>query len=202
MTTLLNTFFKGLLAFLPIFLTVYAVIAFGAWLNRMTSRLLDWFAPGLPDVPGLGIAIGVVAIFVLGVMVSSRLTRWVYNLVESPLRHLPVVKDLYAALKQLTVLLSRDTDDDTGQVVSVKHPDLDVTMVGIVMRSDVAELDDAIATSGTVAVYLPMSYQIGGFTLFVPRAWVTAVDMSVEAAMRNALTGWTKGESKPLPSRR
>lgn len=190
--TLLNTFFKGLLAFLPIFLTVYAVYAFGVWLNRMSSRFIAWLGPGVPDVPGIGIAIGFAAIFLLGVLVSSRMTRWIYNLAETPLRHLPVVKDLYAALKQLTVLLARDAEDDTGQVVSVRHPDLDATMIGIVTRSDVESLDDALAASGSVAVYLPMSYQIGGFTLFVPREWVTPVDMSVEVAMRNALTGWTK----------
>lgn len=193
MNAIVKTFFKGLLAFLPIFLTVYAVYYFGDWLNRMSSRLLQWMAPGLPDVPGLGIAIGFAAIFVLGILVSSRLTSWIYTLVESPLRHLPVIKELYTALKQLTTFLTPNKDDDAGQVVSVRHPDLDVALVGLMMRSDVDGLDDAIASGDKVAVYLPMSYQIGGYTLFLPRAWVTPVDMKVEEAMRQSLTGWVRG---------
>ncbi len=194
MNALIKTFFKGLLAFLPIFLTLYAAYYLADWLNRVSNAALSWLVPGLPDLPGLGIVIGVAAIFGLGVLVSSRLTRWIYHLVETPLRHLPVIKDLYTALKQLTTLLAPQDADGTGQVVSVRLPDQPVTMVGLMMRGDVAALDDAIAEDGMVAVYLPMSYQIGGFTVFVPRDWVTPIDMSVESAMRNALTGWVKGE--------
>ena len=190
MRTLMGTFLKGLLAFLPVFLTVYCAYAFGNWLNDVSNRAVQWLAPGLPDVPGLGIVLGAIAIFALGVLVSSRLTSWIYKWVESPLRHLPVVKDLYSALKQLTVLLAPQDQEHMGKVVSVKHPDLEMNMVGLMMRNDVEDLDDAIASQGMVAVYLPMSYQIGGYTVFVPREWVTVVDMPVETAMKNALTGW------------
>lgn len=191
----INTFLKGLLAFLPVFLTVYSAYYFGNWLNDIANRGIHWLAPGLPDVPGLGIVIGIIAIYVLGVVVTSRLTRWIYKLIESPLRHLPVVKDLYTALKQLTALLTPQEKDELGKVVSVKHPDLSMRMVGLMMRSDVDNLDDAIASKDMVAVYFPMSYQIGGYTVFVPREWVSVVDMTVEAAMRNALTGWMKEET-------
>ncbi|MEQ8234430.1 MAG: DUF502 domain-containing protein [Gammaproteobacteria bacterium] len=203
MKTLVNTFLKGLLAFLPIFLTGYAVYAFGQWLNRISNAAIQWFAPDLPDVPGLGIVIGVIAICALGVLVTSRVTRWIYTIIETPLRLLPVIKDLYSALKQLTALVAPDEGDDTGQVVAVAHPEHPVRLVGLMMRSDVSRLDDAIASEGMVAVYFPMSYQIGGYTLFVPRAWVTPLDMTVEEAMRNALTGWVRGEEArgPRPQR-
>lgn len=194
----MGTFLKGLLAFLPVFLTIYCAYAFGNWLNDVSNRAMQWLAPGLPDVPGLGIVLGAIAIFALGVLVSSRLTRWIYKWIESPLRHLPVVKDLYSALKQLTVLLAPQDQENMGKVVSVKHPNLDVNMVGLMMRSDVEDLDDAIATQGMVAVYFPMSYQIGGYTVFVPREWVTAVDMPVETAMKNALTGWMGDDANTI----
>jgi len=35
-----------------------------------------------------------------------------------------------------------------------------------------------------VAVYLPMGYMIGGYTVFVPADWVQPIAMSVEEAMR------------------
>jgi uncharacterized membrane protein len=40
-----------------------------------------------------------------------------------------------------------------------------------------------------VAVYLPMSYQIGGHTLYLSRDRIEATDLTVEAAMRIVLTG-------------
>jgi uncharacterized membrane protein len=193
MRTLLKTFLNGLLAFLPVFLTVYAVYYFGDWLDRVSSDLAHAAAPGLPSFPGIGIAVGIVFIFCLGLLVSSRLTRWIYNLVEIPLKHLPVVKELYVALKQLTVFLTPDDDAPAEQVVSVRHPGLDMSVVGLMTRRDVDGLDDHIAAGDHVAVYLPMSYQIGGYTLFIPRDWVTPLDMSVDAAMRSALTGWMPG---------
>jgi uncharacterized membrane protein len=195
MRTLFNVFLTGLLAVLPVFLTIYCTYYFASWLNGVSNRAMQWFAPDLPNVPGLGIVIAVLAIFVIGVLVSSRLTRWIYKLIESPLRNFPVVKDLYSALKQLTVLLTPQDKSAEGKVVRVKHPGLAVHMVGLMMRSDVRGLDTVIAADDMVAVYFPMSYQIGGYTAFVPRDWVTVVDMPVEEAMRNALTGWMKDDS-------
>lgn len=39
-----------------------------------------------------------------------------------------------------------------------------------------------------VAVYLPMSYMIGGYTLLIPRSQITPIDLSFEDAMRFAVT--------------
>ena len=196
MRTFFKIFLRGVLAFLPIFLTLYAVWHLGRWLNEVTHKLMAWLLPGAPDLPGIGIVVGIVVISALGVLVSSRMTSWVYRLVEAPLRHTPIVKDLYAALKQLTTLLSPRQDTGEGRVVTVSHPALPVSIVGLMTRSSVADLPDGIAPDDTVAVYLPMSYQIGGYTLFVPRDWVKALDMPVETAMRNALTGWVETEHR------
>jgi uncharacterized membrane protein len=38
MRTLMGTFLKGLLAFLPVFLTVYCAYVFGNWLNDVSNR--------------------------------------------------------------------------------------------------------------------------------------------------------------------
>jgi uncharacterized membrane protein len=45
-----------------------------------------------------------------------------------------------------------------------------------------------------VAVYLPMSYQIGGYTIYLPRSRVSETELSVEQAMRIALTGGVRGK--------
>jgi uncharacterized membrane protein len=39
-----------------------------------------------------------------------------------------------------------------------------------------------------VAVYLPLSYSMGGFTIMVQRTDVRRLDMTVEEAMRFAIT--------------
>jgi uncharacterized membrane protein len=37
-------------------------------------------------------------------------------------------------------------------------------------------------------VYLPMSYQIAGFTVFVPRDWLEPIDLPFEDSVRLVLT--------------
>jgi len=196
MQVIISTFLRGLLAFLPIFITIYAVYHIGIWLNRVCNEFLALIAPDLGDIPGLGIAIGVAAIFLFGLVVSSRLTRWVYRLVETPLRHLPVIKELYIALKQLTNFLSSDEKGAASQVVSVHHPDRDFALIGLLMREETGSIGFQEHHQDRVAVYLPMSYQIGGFTVFVPRQWVRNVDLPVEVALRETLTGWMDQSAK------
>jgi uncharacterized membrane protein len=64
----------------------------------------------------------------------------------------------------------------------------DLRVMGFVTRSDLAGLPAGISEPGMIAVYMPMSYQIGGYTALVPRASVQAVDMTLEEAMRFILT--------------
>ncbi len=48
-----------------------------------------------------------------------------------------------------------------------------------------------------VAVYLPMSYQVGGFTLFMPRSKLQPVDIPVDEALRFALTAGMSAQAEP-----
>ena len=60
---------------------------------------------------------------------------------------------------------------------------------------------DASDGEELVAVYLPMSYMVGGYTLFLPRAQVTEVDWSFEDAMRFTLTaGVSQSQARPRSS--
>ena len=48
-----------------------------------------------------------------------------------------------------------------------------------------------------VAVYMPMSYQIGGYTLFLPRSCLTPLDIPFEQAMKLVLTGSVTKDREP-----
>ena len=62
-------------------------------------------------------------------------------------------------------------------------------MLGFVTRDDLPELEKQAGGVDLVAVYFPLSYMLGGVTLYLPKNAVGPVDMPVEAAMRLALTG-------------
>ena len=69
----------------------------------------------------------------------------------------------------------------------VTVPGLEAQLLGFVTLDDHRDLPFA-APEHTVAVYFPMSYQIGGYTLFLPRARLKPLDMSMEDAMRFVVT--------------
>jgi uncharacterized membrane protein len=71
-------------------------------------------------------------------------------------------------------------------------------LLGFITRSDFSDLPPGVGKEGEVAVYLPMSYQVGGYTILVPRSRVTAVDMSREEALRFLLTAGIKAQDKSI----
>ena len=189
MKRLSQYFFRGLIAFLPVALTVYVLILFVTWAERSAMALLR---PVTGDfyLPGLGIALGALLILGLGVLISlpsaPRLLSWV----ELPFTNLPVVKSIYSSLKNFADYFSPH-EQDAQQVVLLKMPGHELSTVGLVTRQSMKGLPQGLAElEDQVAVYLPMGYMIGGYTVFVPRSWTTPVDMSVEEAMRMALVAF------------
>ena len=84
-----------------------------------------------------------------------------------------------------------------GKVVLVQLPGQSFQLVGFVTREQFDDLPLTPKADDAVAVYMPMSYQIGGYTLFLPRDCLTPLDMPFEQAMRMVVTGWvTKRRSE------
>ena len=73
------------------------------------------------------------------------------------------------------------------QVVAVRVQDM--RLIGFVTTEDVRGLPPSPEGEKLVAVYLPMSYGIGGYTVYLPKALVEPLDMSLEDAMRLTLIG-------------
>jgi uncharacterized membrane protein len=186
MKRLYQYFFRGLITFLPLALTVYVLVLFVTWIEGTAMWLVRPLI-GEYYLPGLGIALGILLILALGILISQPITARLLSWVELPFTNLPVVKSIYSSLKNFADYFAPH-EQDTQQVVLLQWPDNGLSIVGLVTRQSMyglpkglRELDDR------VAVYLPMGYMIGGYTVFVPRSWTRPIDMTVEEAMRSAL---------------
>lgn len=186
-----KTFFRGILVLLPLLLTLYPLFYFFNWLNTISNSWIQYLFPRMTAPPGTGIVLGIITIFLLGLLMSSRFVRHLYAWFEDLLLHIPLVKSLYSAIKELTRYLSPDSGrKKADKVVVVTMPDSDIEIIGFVMSSDLSAMPDEVDKKDRVAVYFPMSYQVGGYTLFLPKSWLKNTDMSVEDAMKNVLMGW------------
>ncbi|PKO64981.1 MAG: hypothetical protein CVU23_08185 [Betaproteobacteria bacterium HGW-Betaproteobacteria-17] len=183
-------FFRGLITALPLGLTVYLLYVFLSWSESVAMQLIRPFI-GRLYVPGMGLLLGITGIILLGMLMSQRGMGKLLSLVELPFTNLPVVKSIYSSLKSFADYFSPHRNQAAQQtVVALKLPGQPLELVGLVTRQSVGDLPVGFLQGDRVAVYLPMGYMIGGYTVFVPREWVQPIDMSVEEAMRSALFAW------------
>lgn len=182
-------FFRGLIAFLPVALTVYLLFLF---ISGAESIALWLIRPLIGDfyLPGVGLLFGIALIMVLGFLVSQPLASRLLSWVELPFTKLPVVKSIYSSLKNFADYFTPNESGSQQQVVLLQIPGQDLSIVGLVTRQSMEGLPQAMANADRVAVYLPMGYMIGGYTVFVPRSWTQPLDMTVEEAMRSSLIAW------------
>jgi uncharacterized membrane protein len=193
-------FFRGLITALPLGLTVYLLVVFLSWSETLAMQLIRPFV-GKYYVPGMGLLLGIIGIFLLGVLVSQRNMGKLLSLVELPFTNLPVVKSIYTSLKSFADYFAPQRNPSPLQtVVTLKIPGQDLEMVGLITRQSVNDLPAGFLQGDRVAVYLPMGYMIGGYTVFVPRAWVQPISISVEEAMRAALFSWMSTASRDDPA--
>jgi uncharacterized membrane protein len=190
-----NTVLKGLVAILPIGLTLYIVYWLAVAAERLVSRLIKLLLPDQYYWPGLGLIAGLSLLYVVGLAVNAYVVRRVLRLGDDVLARIPVVKTIYVATRDfMRFLPSSGKGSDLKRVVLV--PFGPGKVIGFVTSESGSLLGDAHAQEGTVAVYLPMSYMVGGYTVFVPREVLEPTSLSVEAGMRLALMGGVQSERR------
>jgi uncharacterized membrane protein len=196
MKRLSQYFLRGLITILPLGLTVYLLYALVAWSESLAMQFIRPIV-GNFYIPGLGLILTAALIILAGFLISRDATARLLSWVELPFTNTPVVKSVYNSLKSFADYFSPQHRSETPQqVVIVRMPDYPVEIVGLITRNHLYGLPAGFLPGDRVAVYLPMSYMIGGYSLFVPREWLTPINMSVEEAMRSSLIAWMATRNK------
>jgi uncharacterized membrane protein len=162
----------------------------GITTENLLSKPIKWLL-GEAYWPGMGLVTGFLLLFMVGLAVNAFIVRRVLGMGEELLLRVPVVKTVYSAIRDMTRLVN--TDKKKGDLDRVVTLDLGFgRLIGFVTQEHAKTLgiggDDDL-----VAVYLPMSYQIGGYTIYISRSRVVETDLTVEQAMRIVLTGGVRG---------
>ncbi len=189
-------FITGLFTVLPVLATAYLIVWFFAGAERLVSAQVKWLIPDERYLAGMGIAVALVVVFLIGILMHVWLFRELFSRTERVLLEIPLVRSIYAALRDLLGLFARHGDEPPMQVVAVKLPGSGMRLLGFVTRTDFSNLPEGIGRDGEVAVYLPMSYTIGGYTVFLPRESVTPIDMSHEEAMKFVVTAGIRSSAE------
>ncbi len=189
----LRIFLSGVMVVAPFAVTAYVIWWAGTAMDGLVRSGLGAFWPSVEDwwFHGLGVILAIVGIYFIGLLTRLWGFRWVLGLIERIFSRLPGIKSIYESVRDILNLFGGGASK-TGKAVLYRVPGTEIDLLGIRTSTN------PVATEGSdkVAVYLPMSYMIGGPTVYVSPDSLEPVDMSVEEAMKvAAIAGASTGKT-------
>ncbi|NND43703.1 MAG: DUF502 domain-containing protein [Xanthomonadales bacterium] len=181
-------FLKGLAVVIPVALTLAILWWMATSSERLLGGLLTRLLPEGWYVPGMGLLSALAIIVLVGLLSHILIVQRLFEVWENLVRRVPLAKTIYVAIKDFMGYFSPGQENRFSKVVLVQLPGQAFQLLGFVTRESFQDIPLEPAAEDPVAVYMPMSYQIGGYTLYLPRACLTPVDMPFEEAMRLAVT--------------
>lgn len=172
MQKLFTNFLKGILILAPMLVTV--------WVIYTVFTKIDGLL-GIP-IPGLGFAVTIIFIILVGALASNIFFNRIFGYFEKALTRLPVVKLLYFSIKDLIgafvgekkmfnrPVMVAMTHLPQGPELAPAAPGDDIKLLGFVTSDTLESIPEA---GDRVAVYMPQSYNMGGYMMLVPRDRIT-----------------------------
>lgn len=180
----------GLFIVGPLGATIWVIVVVGQFAGKLGRGVF-----GITQLPveskwePLASALGVVAvlifIYLVGVMADFWMFGRFFNWVDEMLSSLPGIKTVYESVRDLMKLFGQSSGRRRGRPVLFKPEGSSYAMLGIVTNENPKV---CVGGEKRVVVFLPMGYMIGGPTVLARPCDLTPLDMSVESAMKLAIT--------------
>lgn len=180
-------FITGLLVLVPLFITVWVISGLVGMMDQSLLLLPETWRPkaqlGL-DIPGMGAILTLLIIFVTGVIATNFFGKRLILVWEAILARVPVVKSIYASVKQVSDTLFSDSGNAFRQAVLVQFPRPGVWTIAFVTGKPGGDVANHLS-GDYLSVYVPTTPNpTGGYFLMLPRADVVELDMSVDEALK------------------
>jgi len=191
---ILKPLLKGSLVVFPVLITIWVIWSLVRWIDDLGQKALEPFLLDHLIFPGSGLIIVAVILVTVGLLFQFNYINWVFTKIEKYLMKFPLVKTVYSAMKDLAGMFDNNQNKDQQVVlVNMQATGLGYIVGMITNQTLPSAINNTFSQTQTgenelVAVYLPMSYMVGGYTVLVEKDKVKVIDWSFEEAMRFALT--------------
>lgn len=144
---------------------------------------------GLFHLSAIAVLAIVVLLYFLGRFVTARIGAWIVHKIETAvLGRLPVVRNVYASVKQVTDFIFSERTVEYNRVVAVQYPRRGVWSLGFVTGDSLLEVT-AAAGEPMLTVLMPTSpMPMTGFTINVPRREILDLNITVDQAFQYCLS--------------
>lgn len=179
-------FLSGVLVVVPVILT-YIVLKFlfdsvdGA-LQPIINSSLGYY------VPGLGILITLLLIFLAGVLTRNFIGAWLYRMGDDILARVPIIRPIYSSAKQLLVAITKPSMSSFKEVALIEYPRLGC--YALVFVSNRLTLDTDGEPRRFASVFVPSTpTPVTGWTVLVPVDDLMVLRMTIEEAVKFLVSG-------------
>jgi uncharacterized membrane protein len=185
MKILIKSFINGILTIVPILLVFYVIYKIFMFLDGILGNALK---PYLKEsyIPGIGLLLTIALITLLGWLSTKFITGTFFKVIDRLLEQIPFVKTIYSVTKD-TVHSFLGEKKSFSTVVFISHAGSEMKSIGFLTSEDLQNFYAPL--SNYVAVYIPQTFQVAGFTVLVPKASVEIIDIKPEEAMKFILSG-------------
>ncbi|MEE2524981.1 DUF502 domain-containing protein [Hyphobacterium sp. HN65] len=183
-----NSLLTGIVVALPVTVTVWLIYTFVNFVDRVIKPLIpEQYNPEtyLPfALPGLGVVVAVVGLTLLGALAANFFGRSLIGIGERLLNSVPLVRNVYGAVKQIAETVFSSRQQSFQEVVLVEFPTKGSYAVGFVTADARGEIQDDVSEDA-IGVFVPTTPNpTSGFLLYTPRSRVMPLSMSVEEAAK------------------
>ena len=182
-TSIRNNFIAGVVVLIPIGITLYLTLFF----IKVSSKILpkeinpNYYLPF--NIPGLEILISIILITLIGWISLSFLGKKIFDLFESILNKIPILRTIYSAVDQLIETFTK-TKSDKKNVVLIEYPRKGVWAVGFATKENTGEIKKRTGQD-LINVFVPTTPNpTSGFLLMFPKNEVIYLDLSFEEASK------------------
>jgi uncharacterized membrane protein len=162
MKKLTRYFFEGLIYLVPAVVSIYIVYIIFIKIDNIFMF----------KIPGIGFAVTILAITLIGFIASNFLTRGFVNWADGLFSRVPLVKMIYTSVKDLTGAFVGEKKPFKKPVLVAPTPGSSIRLIGFVTK----ETLEGIGLKDSVAVYLPQSFNYAGNLIIVPRESITPIN--------------------------
>lgn len=188
-----NYFLTGVLVTAPLVITFYAAYVVVSFIdNTVTGLLPDTYNPNtyLPfSVPGVGLVVLFTTLVIIGFLTANFLGRLLLKWGEAVLDRMPVIRNVYGAIKQILQTIMQSKSSAFREVVMLEYPRQGLWSIGFVSGTTKGEVQNLTADE-MVNVFVPTTPNpTSGFLLFVPRKDLRTLHMTVEEGIKMVVSG-------------
>ena len=148
-----NNFIAGIVVLIPIGITVYLTL----FIIRISENLIPKeINPNnyLPfDVPGAEILIALILITFIGWLSLSFIGKKFFDLFNSILKKIPILRTIYSAIGQMTETFTK-TDNNQKSVVLLEYPRKGIWAVGFATKENKGIIEDKV-NENLINVFVP-----------------------------------------------